>query len=167
MGLTIGGRQSSRMISDVWLTPPWIVQALGPFSLDPCAAPEPRPWPTAERHICLPEDGLAARWEGRVWLNPPYSRVAERWLARMAGHGEGTALTFARTDTSWFTRYVWQSASALLFITGRLRFHRPDGSRTEENAGAPSVLAAYGPRDAEILGASGIKGTFVPRWEQT
>jgi hypothetical protein len=63
----------------IWLTPREIVTPLGPFELDPCAAPSPRPWPTAVRHIELPECGLTAKWEGRVWLNPPlwpaYRRV--------------------------------------------------------------------------------------------
>lgn len=30
------------MKSDIWLTPPHILDALGPFDLDPCA-PDPRP----------------------------------------------------------------------------------------------------------------------------
>ena len=58
--------------SHVWLTPPAIIEPLGPFDLDPCAAPSPRPWPTAARHIELPEDGLTAEWHGRVWCNPPF-----------------------------------------------------------------------------------------------
>ena len=32
--------------SEVWITPPWILRALGPFDLDPCAADQ-QPWPTA------------------------------------------------------------------------------------------------------------------------
>jgi hypothetical protein len=50
--------------TNTWLTPQHIVQALGTFDLDPCAAPSPRPWPTAKYHIELPEDGLAASWCG-------------------------------------------------------------------------------------------------------
>ncbi len=50
--------------TNTWLTPPHILQALGPFDLDPCAAPSPRPWPTAKYHIELPEDGLSASWYG-------------------------------------------------------------------------------------------------------
>jgi hypothetical protein len=51
----------------IWLTPKFILDALGPFDLDPCAAPSPRPWPTALNHIELPEDGLKASWSGLVW----------------------------------------------------------------------------------------------------
>jgi hypothetical protein len=50
--------------TNTWLTPVHILQALGPFDLDPCAAPSPRPWSTAKFHIELPEDGLAASWYG-------------------------------------------------------------------------------------------------------
>ncbi|MBF6272290.1 adenine methyltransferase [Nocardia sp. 852002-51101_SCH5132738] len=161
----MGGHQSARMVTDVWLTPPEILAALGPFDLDPCAAPDspaqPRPWATAARHICLPEDGLAADWAGRVWLNPPYSREAVKWIARLADHGTGTALVFARTETSWFVEHVWKRASLLLFLDGRIHFHRPDGTRASENAGAPSVLAAYGPEDAQRLHTCGLEGTLT------
>jgi len=155
------------MISDTWLTPPHILDALGPFDLDPCAAPEPRPWPTAARHITKPDDGLAHDWQGRVWLNPPYSRQAVRWIERLADHGHGTALIFARTDTSWFVEQVWRRADALLFLSGRVFFHRADGSRATDNGGAPSVLIAYGEGDAERLASCGLAGSFVRGWEHS
>ncbi|HUR07038.1 MAG TPA: DNA N-6-adenine-methyltransferase [Nonomuraea sp.] len=152
------------MISDTWLTPPEILAALGPFDLDPCAAPEPRPWPTAVRHISRPDDGLAAEWSGRVWLNPPYRREAVSWIARLAEHATGTALVFARTETAWFVDQVWRRATALLFLHGRVHFHRADGSRSTDNAGAPSVLAAYGTEDAARLADCRLDGSFVLGW---
>lgn len=156
----IGGHQSAAARTDVWLTPPHILGKLGAFDLDPCAAPEPRPWATARRHITLPDDGLAVEWTGRVWLNPPYGRAVGTWLARLAQHGRGTALIFARTETSFFRPTVWEAASAVLFIEGRLHFHYADGRRASANGGAPSVLIAYGDDDTEQLRASGIAGQF-------
>lgn len=150
----MGSHQSAAMVTDTWLTPRPLVEALGPFDLDPCAAPEPRPWPTASEMISLPDDGLAADWHGRVWLNPPYSREARVWLARLARHGRGTALTFARTETAWFVETVWKQATALLFLHGRIHFHYPDGTRAAANSGAPSVLIAYGRDDADRLAAA-------------
>lgn len=150
------------MGSDVWLTPPALLAALGPFDLDPCAAPTPRPWPTATHHIALPQNGLAAPWFGRVWLNPPYSTQAPKWVARLAEHGRGTALVFARTETEWFCSSVWRRASALYFIAGRLHFHDEDGRRAKDNAGAPSVLAAYGEADARALAAAAWRGVLAP-----
>lgn len=165
-GKAVGGHQSARMLSDTWLTPPEIIEALGPFDLDPCAAPEPRPWPTASRHIARPDNGLTAVWAGRIWLNPPYGDKTGTWLGRLARHGNGTALIFARTETSWFVEHVWQGAAAALFLHGRLHFHRRDGSRAPANSGAPSVLVAYGEHDAGRLQECGLAGTFV-RWQAT
>lgn len=158
----LGGHHSARAKTTTWLTPPHIIEALGgpdSFDLDPCAHPG---WPTAKRGICLPDDGLAAQWEGRVFLNPPYGRETFDWLDRLADHDRGTALVFARTETSGFFRSVWPRASALLFLEGRLHFHRPDGARAVETSGAPSVLVAYGLSDATILEGCGLSGAFVP-----
>ncbi len=117
----MGSHQSHRAGTTTWLTPPHILAALGPFDLDPCAAPG---WPTASRHITLPDDGLAADWSGRVWLNPPYGNGAWEWLAKLAAHGSGIALIFARTETEGFVREVWGKADAVMFLHGRLHFHR-------------------------------------------
>lgn len=46
---------------------------IGKFDLDPCAPIHPL-WPTAEVMYDQNIDGLSQIWEGRVWLNPPYSR---------------------------------------------------------------------------------------------
>ena len=147
--------------NDLWLTPPAILHALGTFDLDPCACPEPRPWPTAKRHIVLPEDGLAAEWEGRVWMNPPYGDKVDRWMERMARHNHGTALIFARTETEVWEKTIWPFASAILFLYGRLYFYLPDGTRAEGNAGGPSALISYGRVDALLLKSSGIAGAFI------
>lgn len=157
----MGGHQSARMVKDEWLTPPAIIEALGPFDLDPCS-PIDRPWPTAAQHFTLLDDGLKQPWHGRVWLNPPYGRETGRWLERLAEHpGGGIALIFARTETEMFFDQVWRKATALLFVRGRLHFHHVDGTRAKANAGAPSVLVAYGAGESAALAASGIEGKFV------
>jgi hypothetical protein len=158
--MSMGGHQSAAMKSDTWLTPPAIINALGEFDLDPCS-PIKRPWSTAAWHYDINDDGLAMPWYGRVWLNPPYSREAVKWLRKMAAHGKGTALIFARTETSWFFETVWQAATAILFLEGRIHFHMADGSRAKANAGAPSCLVAYGDHDAYLLRECGIAGHYV------
>lgn len=139
----MGGHQSARMLKDEWLTPPEIIQTLGPFDLDPCA-PINRPWSTATNHYTVLDNGLQQPWEGRVWLNPPYGREAAEWLHKLGEHGNGIALIFARTETEMFFEHVWTKADALLFFKGRLHFHHVTGERAKANAGAPSVLVAYG-----------------------
>lgn len=160
----IGGHHKPIGGSDVWLTPPEVLDALGgagSFDLDPCAVCEPRPWPTARRHYTIADNGLLLPWHGRVWLNAPYSSLG-LWLARMAEHNAGVALLFARTETEAFFRYVWERAAAVLFVRGRFNFHHPDGTRAPANSGAPSVLCGYGAADADALAFCGIEGQFVP-----
>jgi hypothetical protein len=148
-----------RGLTDEWLTPPEIIKKLGPFDLDPCS-PVNRPWDTAARHYTIEDDGLAQPWEGRVWLNSPYGPQTWKWLERLAEHGDGIALTFARTETAGFFRTAWR-ADALLFLKGRLHFHYPNGERATGNAGGPSVLLAYGESNVHRLRASGIPGALV------
>lgn len=172
----------------IWLTPPHVLDALEPFDLDPCAAPG---WPTAAEQISEPDDGLAATWSGRAWVNPPYGDEVWSWLDRLAQHARGVALIFARTETEGFHRQVWGRASGLLFLEGRLHFHfpgydpraarrphehvytaepGPDGAgracavcgRAKTNAGAPSVLCAYSLDDLDALAASDLPGHLTP-----
>lgn len=145
----------------VWLTPPHIKLPLGKFDLDPCAAPAPRPWDTAEEMWTLPHDGLAHDWHGRVWLNPPYGRETGKWLSKLSQHGNGTALVFARTDTLMFRTCVWPTASAALFLDGRPHFYHQDGTRARGNSGGPLMLIAYGRYDAAMLFACGLPGKYV------
>lgn len=156
----MGGHQSPKNKTDVWLTPPEIVQALGKFDLDPCALSS-RPWDSATSHYH--ENGLARNWFQRVWLNPPYGApsIITPWMKKMADHNHGTAIIFARTETDMFHEYVWNRASALLFLRGRLHFHHADGTRARHNAGAPSVLVAYGRDDAAKLFNCQLEGHIV------
>lgn len=157
----IGGHQSANMLKDEWLTPPDLLAKLGRFDLDPCA-PIKRPWATAERHYDVNDNGLAQPWEGRVWCNPPYGLEASQWLSRLAAHGNGMALIFARTETQMFFEHVWSKADALLFLRGRLHFHHVDGTRARANGGAPSVLIAYGGENVAALRRNAELGAFIP-----
>lgn len=157
----MGSHQSAAMLKDEWLTPPEIIKALGSFTLDPCSPGDRRPWDTAATHYDIHVNGLVKPWEGRVWLNPPYGRETAKWLDRLADHGDGVALIFARTETDMFFRHVWERADAILFLRGRLHFHHVDGRRAEANAGAPSCLVAYGARNVQALKESGLAGQLV------
>lgn len=174
----MGAHQSAKSNTEVWLTPPWLLERFPRFDLDPCAAID-QPWESANRHYTILDDGLAQKWDGKVWCNPPYSTSAiVNWLRKMGEHEDGVALIFARTETETFQRHVWEQCDALLFLEGRLHFHvnedswfkrkdKPDvfvarGDATDTNSGAPSVLCAYGPENADLLLNSGIPGAFVP-----
>ena len=162
--------------SEEWYTPPEIVKALGSFDLDPCAAnirPEMSdvifgPHNYASKTFTNTCDGLSQPWNGRVWMNPPYGREMGAWMKKLALHGDGIALVFARTETQAFFDHVWGRASGMLFLRGRIKFwyYGPDGFQAmKSNAGAPSVLISYDKEDswanAEALKNSRIPGHFV------
>lgn len=177
----MGGHQSAASNTDVWLTPPELLAVLGgpdSFDLDPCAAID-QPWATARQHYTVADNGLLKPWHGRVWHNPPYQTgVIGRFMRRMVEHGKGISLIFARTETEVFHETVWRAADAMLFLEGRLFFHVNEdtaferkgkeplqvrrGEKAPANAGAPSVLCAYGPEDADVLASCGLPGAFVP-----
>ena len=152
--------------TDDWITPKWLIEALGPFDLDPCASLS-QPWPCARFFLTVNNDGLYASWNAYrgetsfVWLNPPYGKATGNWLAKLATHNHGIALVFARTETKMFFDHVWPKASGLLFLKGRLTFCRPDGTEGESNSGGPSVLIAYGVEAMERLKLNSKLGAFV------
>lgn len=148
------GASKASHYSDEWYTPRWVVEPLGAFDLDPCAGPNAY----AARNLSVKDDGLSAQWEGRVWLNPPYSNIHE-WLERMIAHGNGIALVNARTDTQWFQHTV-RTATGLLWLKGRVKFERPDAVATNMPVG--SVLIGWGDDNARVLQTCGLPGFFTP-----
>lgn len=146
--------------TDVWLTPKYIIDELGPFDLDPCSPQHP-PWPIAKDWYSLEnnQDGLSLPWTGTVWLNPPYSNWSP-FVKKLSEHGNGIALIFAKTETKAFHEYIWGKADGLLFLKRRLKFHKPNGEQGQ-SATQPSVLIAYGESMAERLRHSKLSGFFV------
>ena len=115
----------------------------------------------ADNHYTLPTDGLASPWLGTVWVNPPYGRATGKWLAKLAAHGDGIALVFARTDNKWAQSTLSQ-ADVVCFIAGRLRFYKGDLTTEGGPAGCGSMLIAFGPKCAAAVRASGLGVCMTP-----
>lgn len=159
----MGSHQATIGDTTEWYTPPGIFEALGlPFDLDPCAPTGGLPWIPAAKSFSQADDGLTQPWEGRVWLNPPYGPQTAAWMRRLASHGHGVALVFARTETAWWHETVG-AASAVCFIAGRLTFVDANRRRGHFNAGAPSALVAYGDACAHAVATAGLGMTFAVR----
>lgn len=146
-----------------WLTPPELIKALGSFDLEPCS-PIKRPWDTAFCHYTIEDDGFKMPWNGRVWLNPPYGRETFKWVKRLADHGDGIALIFARTETKGFHDQVWNRATAVFFFRDRINFYHVTGEKSDR-ANAPSCLIIYGNNNVEAINKAidngSIKGRLV------
>lgn len=84
------------------------------------------------------------------WMNPPYGRVIENWIAKAfyeMWHGVTTiALLPARTDTRWFHDWIWNRFVGkpmpmieVRFLKGRLKF-----SNESNSAPFPSMVVVFG-----------------------
>lgn len=151
--------QRSAKATDEWYTPPWIIQALGDFDLNPCA-PTRDHW-TAASCYTKDDNGLRRDWFGRVFLNPPYSRpLIVQFVSKLAMYGDGIALLFNRMDTALWHDVIFPSADAMLVMRGRLKFIDRHGHEANF-AGCSSVLVAWGGRNAKCLERCSIPGKFI------
>jgi phage N-6-adenine-methyltransferase len=148
--------------NDEWYTPAEIIRSLGDFDLDPATSVEAYRLNQSAKHIyTLEEDGLKQPWNGRVWLNPPYSNpLAKRFLEKMAEHNNGIALVFSKIEAKWFHDVVLGHATAVKFLYARIRFFRPDGTKGMQPRNG-SMLVAYGTENAVILMNNTLKGKFL------
>lgn len=145
--------------SNEWYTPKYIFDALGcRFTLDVAPAPNGNAHVPSDAGL---DDGLCDPWFGFVWMNPPFGRRngLMPWLDRFFRHGNGIALTPDRTSAPWFQIYARKS-SAILFVSPKVKFERPDGT-TGNSPGSGTALLAAGPRGRAVLFRAGALGLVV------
>jgi phage N-6-adenine-methyltransferase len=128
-----------------WFTPQEIIErartVLGEIDLDPASHDEAQKVVRAKKYFDKDSDGLAQKWHGRVWLNPPYAppligkfigKLLMEWNARRIT--ACIALTHNYTDTAWFQRAV-HVANVICFPQGRVRFIDIDGDLAKPTQG--------------------------------
>lgn len=146
--------------SNEWYTPAHIFAGLGcHFDLD-VAAPSNGPLHVpCSRWIST--RSLDHDWQGFVWCNPPFGgrNGIEPWLEKFFRHGDGIALAPDRTSAPWFQRFA-PLADALLFVSPKVKFIRPDGTEGR-SPGSGTCLMAAGLKAADILGNAGCLGVVV------
>lgn len=133
----------------VALTPAYILTAvrlvLDGIGLDPCTEPDN---PTdADTFYAPPQDGAELPWDARsVYCNPLYGKARERWVNRCIEAAErGTRVVLlipAHPDTRVFQRCI-RTASAVLFIRGRVKFGVLRPNRRQVAASHPSALIGW------------------------
>jgi len=135
-----------------WYTPEDIIekaaQVMGDrIMIDPASCEDANLIVQAEEFYTLETDGLAQQWNGSVWLNPPYDLVmpwAEKLIEEIDAERvtEACVLVNASTETKWFNKFTSQ-ASAVCFISGRLKFWNP--KRDSKHAPHGNALFYFGP----------------------
>lgn len=149
---------------DAWLTPKWLLAELGTFDLDPCACRDIPQWVCA-RSFTADDNGLVLEWQGRVFMNPPFSNTAP-WLEKHARHGSGISLVPASVESRVWYMDVWPKAKGILLLHGRTRFCNPDGSTTTGRPLRSVALIAWSDADAEVLRGSAIAGVYLTDWSK-
>ena len=127
-----------------------------PFTLDVAAAPHNA---KAERYYTRADDGLLQPWTGRVWCNPPYSRLKGvmdlgNWVRKAWFEWENDwrgerperivmLLPANRTEQAWWQDHVEPfrdrpgSPLRVEFLRGRMRFDMPPDWVTPEKGDRP------------------------------
>lgn len=148
--------------SDEWYTPAYVFDALGcTFDLDPANGSAGRTYvPCRER---LGSGGLESEWTGFVWMNPPFGgrNGIKPWLDKFFEHGHGVALTPDRTSCPWWQE-AFKRADEALFVAGKIKFERPDGS-VGKSPSSGTTLFAIGTRGMDALYAAQRAGLGITR----
>lgn len=151
------------------LTPPYVLDPvrldLAGIALDPCTETDNPVG--ADRFYTPPQDGAELPWDApTIFVNPPYGKARERWVNRCIEAGRaGSAVILlipAHTDTRIFQTAL-TTASAVVFVRGRVKFGVLRPNRRQVAASHPSALIGWNTNLAHCgqlghLAASSLSG---------
>lgn len=146
--------------TDLWETPRAFFEQLDAefdFEIDVCALPSNA---KCARYFTPEMNGLAQRWWGMCWMNPPYGRQIGTWVRKAYEASlEGTTVVCllpARTDTAWWHDYCMRGEIRL--VRGRLRF-----GDARASAPFPSAVVIFRPTSPRrsMLKANRVKRLSV------
>jgi hypothetical protein len=147
--LGFGRSQNDKGKNDDCFTPPEVFDKLAiRFDLDVAAPIGGVSWVPADRYYTADDDALTQEWNGRVWMNPPFSLV-RKFAPKFQAHGNGIALV-PSTQGKWMHE-LWNDERAAWVRLDKLRFIKPDGSRWATSMPTVIWLVAYGDKCQEAL----------------
>lgn len=141
-----GNHEMQRQLTPAYVLEPVRASLGGSIALDPCT--EPNNPTKAERFYTVEDDGLSKPWgwADSVFVNPPYGEARGEWVDRVIGTAAaGTPaimLIPAHTDTRIFQRCL-DTASAVVFVKGRVKFGVLRDNGRQEAASHPSALLGW------------------------
>ncbi len=137
--------------SNEWYTPQYIFDALQTYFHMDVACPEDRTYCSVPADIFITEDSLELNWKKFIWMNPPFGNQNQKfkWIQKFIDHGNGIALMPDRTSAPWW-QYFANNCDAVLFVNGKIKFIKPDGTKGE-SPGNGTTLFAIGSKGVEVL----------------
>jgi len=118
-----------------WYTPAQYVElaraVFGTIDLDPASNERAQKVVKATTYFDASTNGLAQKWRGRIWLNPPYSQpeimqFIQKLIDELPNIDEAILLTHNYTDTAWF-HLAAKNVPAICFTRGRIKFYNQNG----------------------------------------
>jgi hypothetical protein len=142
-----------------WLTPKPLLDQIGlKYDLDPCSPGAGLCHVPAATVYTKADDGLRQPWRGLTFVNPPFNKDegAKRdgiipWLVKFFDHRDGILLVRAQTSCGWWHQYIAPNAELILFVEGKTRFVRKDGSVGKQPTSGVALIAAGEAARAALL----------------
>ena len=133
-----------------WYTPPEYIEAaravMGGIDLDPASSEIANKTIGAPVYFTAEDDGLRFQWDGRVWMNPPYSsELIGKFCDKLAEHYNKGDVTTAivlinnATETVWFQTLLAQ-ASAVCFVKRRIKYLNSEGNPVNSPLQGQAIL---------------------------
>lgn len=155
-----------------WYTPPDIIdrarRAMGAIDCDPASSGVANKTVGAGVFYTVHENGLAQKWVGRVWMNPPYSSpLCSQFCEALVGKfvsveiEQACVLVNNATETVWFQNML-RVASSACFLAGRVKYL----DKTSQPTGSPlqgQVVLYFGKRKASFISAFSGAGIVLAR----
>jgi phage N-6-adenine-methyltransferase len=128
-----------------WYTPIEHIEAvqdvLNGIDLDPASSKIAQETIKAGNFFTIEDDGLSKEWNGKIWLNPPYTQPdIKNFVVKLVEEftsgnvTEAILLTHNYTDTSWFHTAA-SVCNSICFTRGRIAFINPDGKKAAPTQG--------------------------------
>jgi len=129
-----------------WETPQWLYNKLDyefGFTLDPCSDKNNH---KCDKYFTEEDNGLNQDWNGDiVFVNPPYGRELKKWVKKASETNSVVVMLIpARTDTTYWHDYIFNKATEIRFMRGRIKFIDPITNKEGDSALFPSAIIIFG-----------------------
>ena len=151
-----------------WNTPQDIIESaksvMGIIDIDPASNETAQKEIQATKYYTRETNGLAHKWKGNLWMNPPYSMpLIEQFITKaIQDYNKGNLLSFIiltnnSSDTNWFHSLL--KDCCVCFTYGRVPFWFDDGSKLAVRQG--QAIFYKGPNEKGFVNEFSKYGKMV------
>jgi len=111
---------------DECYTPKWLFDAMAiTFDLDVASSYHDLIAVPSHNRFTIQDNGLERDWYGRVWMNPPFSKVTP-WIDKWLDHNNGICLVPLSSNGRWVNK-LWDSDAACMYLPANMAFQGASG----------------------------------------